>query len=79
MAAVYGAMLTAWSAAGIAGPQLAAILKDHCGPDAAKWTFGIAAIVLACGWGGVVVASFHPPQDFDLTYPPAWRRRLGRP
>ena len=31
--------LTAWSAAGIAGPQLVAFLKDHCGPAASTYTF----------------------------------------
>ena len=39
MAAVYGLMLTGWSAGGIAGPQLTAFLQDHCGPAASTCTF----------------------------------------
>ena len=39
MAAVYGSLLTAWSAAGVAGPQLVALLKDHCGPTASTCSF----------------------------------------
>ncbi len=50
--AVYGAMLTAWSAAGIAGPQIAARLNDShkYNPAAsAKYTFIIGACLLAVG------------------------------
>jgi OFA family oxalate/formate antiporter-like MFS transporter len=39
MAAVYGIALTAWSAGGIAGPQLVAFLKDHCGHAAGTYSF----------------------------------------
>ena len=49
---VYGVVLTAWSAAGIAGPQMAAMLKDshRYNPTAAlKYTFIIGASMLALG------------------------------
>ncbi|MEI8039083.1 MAG: MFS transporter [Verrucomicrobiota bacterium] len=36
---VYGTMLTAWSAGGIVGPQLAAYIKDAHGANAAHLTF----------------------------------------
>ena len=31
MAVVYGTILTAWSAGGIVGPQMVALMKDQCG------------------------------------------------
>ena len=49
MPAVYGAILTAWSAAGIAGPQLVAILKDRCGAQASTYAFVASAAVLLLG------------------------------
>ena len=49
MAAVYGMTLTAWSAAGIAGPQLVAFLKDHCGPAAGTYSFLFAMGLVALG------------------------------
>lgn len=48
MPAVYGAILTAWSAAGIVGPQLAAFFKDRFGESAPAYTYyGGAALLLA--------------------------------
>lgn len=49
MAARYGAILTAWSAAGITGPLLVAVLKDRCGSDAGQYAFLAAAAFLALG------------------------------
>ncbi len=49
MPVVYGAMLTAWSAAGIAGPQLAAMIRDRAGSAAALYTFVAGAILLTVG------------------------------
>ena len=43
----YGAVLTAWGAAGVAGPQLAAFLRDRAAGRAVL--FGLAAIILALG------------------------------
>ena len=50
MAIVYGVILTAWSAAGIAGPQLFALVKDNFPLDkAAPYSFVIGAAFLALG------------------------------
>jgi len=49
MPLVYGCVLTAWSAAGVAGPQLVALLKDHCGAAAGRYAFGAAAGLLTVG------------------------------
>lgn len=47
MPRAYGAVLTAWGAAGVFGPQLAAFLMDQHAHRAIL--FGLAAIILACG------------------------------
>jgi OFA family oxalate/formate antiporter-like MFS transporter len=47
MPAVYGAMLTAWSAAGIVGPQVAALARDSMGSQAPGFIFTLNAILLA--------------------------------
>jgi len=50
MAVVYGAVLTAWAAGGIAGPTVFGIISDKYAPDQARpLAFGIAAGVLALG------------------------------
>lgn len=49
MAQVYGAILTAWSAGGIVGPQIIAYLKDHYPDHAATYSFFIGAGFLALG------------------------------
>ena len=49
MPTVYGAILTAWSAAGIVGPQLAAFIKDHYADQAGRLTFSVAALLLLVG------------------------------
>jgi OFA family oxalate/formate antiporter-like MFS transporter len=52
MPAVYGAILTAWSAAGIAGPQLVALLKDRYAASpalASYYSFAAAIGLLATG------------------------------
>jgi OFA family oxalate/formate antiporter-like MFS transporter len=55
MPVVYGAMLSAWSLAGILGPQLAALIKDHFPARASAFTFGAGAVILAAAlllaWG----------------------------
>jgi MFS transporter, OFA family, oxalate/formate antiporter len=43
MSAVYGAVLTAWAAAGVVGPQLFAAFQDRLpAADASKWSFIVA-------------------------------------
>jgi len=49
MPVVYGTILTAWSMAGIVGPQIAAYIKDHYAETAATKTFFAGAIMLAIG------------------------------
>ena len=51
MPAVYGCVLTAWSAAGVVGPQVVAQLKDRYGTDAPVRAFGMGSGLLALGWG----------------------------
>jgi OFA family oxalate/formate antiporter-like MFS transporter len=50
MPVVYGVLLTAWSAAGIVGPQIAARIKDRFPADAPLYTFAVCAAILALGW-----------------------------
>ena len=50
MPVVYGCILTAWSAAGIVGPQTVAWLKDRCGLRAAGYTFALGAGLLTLGF-----------------------------
>ncbi len=49
MPIVYGAVLTAWSAAGIAGPQWVAVINDRYGTQATGYAFLGNAVVLALG------------------------------
>ncbi len=49
MPVIYGAILTAWSAAGIVGPQLAAFFKDHGGAGAPAYTYYSGAAMLLAG------------------------------
>ena len=50
MPVIYGCVLTAWSAAGVVGPQVIARLKDHYGTQAAVYAFGLGAGLLALGF-----------------------------
>lgn len=49
MPVLYGCILTAWSAAGVVGPQIVAVLKDRHGPAAAGHAFGFGAGLLTLG------------------------------
>ena len=57
MAVIYGTILTAWSAAGIAGPQLVAWLKDRYGAGASSYAFLTGLIFLAAGF--VLACGLH--------------------
>ncbi len=59
-AIVYGTVLTAWSAAGIVGPQMVGMLKDKMGADAAFYTFWFGAAVLAFGFLVTLLGSNEP-------------------
>ncbi|MCX6908957.1 MAG: OFA family MFS transporter [Verrucomicrobia bacterium] len=50
MPVLYGCILTAWSAAGVVGPQVIAWLKDRHGPQASACAFGLGAGLLAAGF-----------------------------
>ncbi len=49
MPIVYGSILTAWSVAGIVGPQVVAVISDLRPANAAYYSFAFGAIVLAIG------------------------------
>jgi MFS transporter, OFA family, oxalate/formate antiporter len=49
MPVVYGVILTAWSAAGIVGPQFVAFINDRYPGQAAEYAFWANAVVLALG------------------------------
>jgi OFA family oxalate/formate antiporter-like MFS transporter len=49
MPVVYGTILTAWSTAGIVGPQIAAFIKDKFAAEAPTYTFITGAVMLAIG------------------------------
>ena len=52
MPAVYGAILTAWAAAGVVGPQIFAALQDRMSPaGASTWSFIIAGGFVILGLG----------------------------
>ena len=51
MPVIYGCILTAWSAAGVVGPQVVAQLKDRYEAGAPVRAFGMGAGLLALGWG----------------------------
>ncbi len=50
MSAVYGAVLTAWAAAGIAGPMYVGYLKDTCPDRAVMYCFLIGILMLGGGY-----------------------------
>jgi OFA family oxalate/formate antiporter-like MFS transporter len=50
MPVLYGCILTAWSAAGVVGPQVVAWLKDRCGAQASTYAFAFGAGLLAVGF-----------------------------
>lgn len=50
MPVVYGCVLTAWSTAGLLGPQIAAYIKDNYKENAGQLTFTVGAVLLAIGF-----------------------------
>jgi OFA family oxalate/formate antiporter-like MFS transporter len=49
MSVVYGSILTAWSLAGIVGPQIVAFMKDNFAAKAAQYSFTAGIVILAAG------------------------------
>jgi OFA family oxalate/formate antiporter-like MFS transporter len=60
MATVYGALLTAWSTAGIVGPQIAATIKDKVAAQASTYTFAAGAAILTFGFLLTFLANDEP-------------------
>ena len=50
MPVVYGVILTGWSAGGIIGPQLAAVIRDRFPANPGVYTFAGGAVLLALGF-----------------------------
>ena len=50
MPMVYGTLLTAWGFAGIIGPQLVALIKDHAPQQASFYSFSAGAGFLLLGF-----------------------------
>jgi MFS transporter, OFA family, oxalate/formate antiporter len=50
MPVVYGTILIAWSAAGVVGPQIVAVMKDRFPDNASNYSFTIGAALLALGF-----------------------------
>jgi MFS transporter, OFA family, oxalate/formate antiporter len=66
MPAVYGAVLTAWSAAGIAGPQIFAAFQDRLtAGKASTWSFIVAGGFVAVGLVLAFVLSNTPLEGGD--------------
>ena len=63
MAAMYGAVLTAWSAAGVAGPQITAFIKDNYPNRASTLSFVVGAVFVAIGF---VISLLIPHEPVKL-------------
>ncbi len=59
MPVLYGCILTAWSAAGVVGPQVVAQLKDRFGAAASGYAFAFGAGLLALGF--LITLAIRPP------------------
>ena len=64
MGVVYGCILTAWSIAGICGPQIVAFLKDNFAENAATYTFAFASVLLVAGF---LLTFFFPKKTVSLS------------
>ncbi|MFT3990584.1 MAG: MFS transporter [Luteolibacter sp.] len=63
MAMLYGVILTAWSAAGIAGPKFMAWLLDNHPDSAARTAFLCSSALVAFGFVLTFVPSLRTPRD----------------
>jgi OFA family oxalate/formate antiporter-like MFS transporter len=62
MPVVYGALLTAWSAAGLVGPQLVAYFRDYHAQAAAAYAFQCAIAILAVGLAAALALNVRRAQ-----------------
>ncbi|WP_321419502.1 OFA family MFS transporter [uncultured Desulfobacter sp.] len=60
MPVVYGVILTGWSAGGIIGPQLAAVIRDRFPANPGVYTYACGAILLAIGFAFSLALSDKP-------------------
>jgi OFA family oxalate/formate antiporter-like MFS transporter len=60
MPVVYGVILTGWSAGGIIGPQLAAIIRDRFPDNPGVYTYAGGAILLSIGFAFSLALSDKP-------------------
>jgi len=60
MPTMYGIILTAWSTAGIVGPQIVAVMKDTVPEKAAAYTFMFGALFLAIGFVATFLVGEKP-------------------
>ncbi len=63
MPVLYGCILTAWSTAGVVGPQAIAWLKDRYGLQAAGYAFSLGAGLLALGFLLSLLLTVSKPGD----------------
>ena len=67
MPVIYGTILTAWSLAGVVGPQVIAWLRDHYPANASTLAFTMGAIFLFIGLFLSLVFSYHPLSSHGRT------------
>ncbi len=60
MPVIYGTVLTAWSAGGIVGPQMVAVMKDFYGENASRYSFLLGASLLTLGFILSLILSDRP-------------------
>jgi OFA family oxalate/formate antiporter-like MFS transporter len=68
MPVLYGCILTAWSAAGIVGPQAIAWLKDQYGLHAAGHAFALGAGLMALGFLFSLFLTVSPRSGKNLSH-----------
>jgi OFA family oxalate/formate antiporter-like MFS transporter len=73
MPLVYGTILTAWSTAGMVGPQIVAWLKDHYAQQAGPVSFLVGAGFLILG---LTLSSGLTDQPFAIRVPAARKATL---
>ncbi len=68
MAVVYGCILTAWSTAGVVGPQVVAALKDRYGAAASSHAFALGAGLLMTGFLISLLLTVPPRDGKTITH-----------
>ncbi|MHC1780441.1 MAG: OFA family MFS transporter [Bacteroidales bacterium] len=63
MSVVYGALLTAWSAGGVLGPQIVGFMKDNYPENASNYAFIAGTLLLASGFIITLLLNNKPIQQ----------------